>query len=83
MDRNNIEQIDFLKIDCEGAEGIIMSSLPKDYLQRIRKIVLEVHDEMSKLKHGQIQKMLEDVGFTTHMKWALESKLAFVYAWQG
>ena len=82
MDKNHIEQIDFLKMDCEGSEGLIMKSLPKDYLQRIRKIVIEVHNETSKLKHDQIQKLLEDAGFTTYMKWAIESALAFVYAWQ-
>lgn len=82
MDQNHIEQIDFLKMDCEGAEGLIMNSLPKDYLQRIRKIVMELHNEISKLKHDQIRKLLEDAGFTTNLEWILGTKLAFIYAWR-
>ena len=84
MDTHHIEQIDFLKMDCEGSEGIILSSTPKDYLQRIRKIVMEFHDQISKLKHDQIQELLEDAGFTTNMEWGTEKfKLGFLYAWRG
>ena len=83
MDTNHIEQIDFLKMDCEGSEGIILRSTSKDYLQRIRKIAMEFHDGPSKLKHDQIQKLLEEADFTTNLEWDGKSKLGLLYAWRG
>ena len=45
-----IPKIDFLKIDCEGAEWDIMSSIPVNYLKNnVKKIALELHyDPQSK-----------------------------------
>jgi FkbM family methyltransferase len=40
---NNIEQIDFLKIDCEGEEYNIFNSIPDDYFCKIKKIMVEFH----------------------------------------
>ncbi len=40
---NNIEKIDFLKIDCEGEEYKIFESIPDDFFLKIRKIILEFH----------------------------------------
>lgn len=39
-----ISKIDFLKIDCEGAEYEILFSLNKKELQKIKKISLEFHN---------------------------------------
>lgn len=68
MDTNNLERIDFLKLDCEGAEGLILQSTPKSYLQRIRKISMEFHDQLSILKHDQMKNLLEEAGFTTRIR---------------
>lgn len=43
FDSNSIEMCDFLKIDCEGAEYSIMSSLPDSYYNRIKKVFMEYH----------------------------------------
>ncbi len=40
---NNIQKIDFLKIDCEGTEYDIFSSIPDDYFKTIKKIHVEFH----------------------------------------
>jgi|SRR6266852_2656769 len=82
MDRNNIEQIGFLKLNCEGSEGLILTSTPKSYLKRLRKIVVEFHDHLSKINHDDIRKLLEETGFTTHLKWDGESPLGALYAWR-
>ncbi len=82
MDRHNIEQIDFLKMDCEGAEGAILFATPKEYLQRVRKIAMEFHDFLSSFTHEDIQKRLEETGFITELKWEKASPLGYLYAWK-
>lgn len=86
MDRHQIEQIDFLKLDCEGSEGSILNSTPKEYLKRVRKIAMEFHDHLSLLNHNQIQKLLEETGFTTKLEWydkSPHSPLGFLYGWRN
>ncbi len=80
IDKNNLPKIDFLKMDCEGAEGSILMSTPKDYLRRINKIAMEFHDNVSELKHEEIRKLLEEVGFTTELSWDGQSPLGYLYA---
>jgi FkbM family methyltransferase len=83
IEEYHIEHIDFLKLDCQGAEGAIFSSTPKEYLLRIKKIAMEYHDHISLLNHDDLQKILEEAGFTTLIKKkdAL-SPLGFLYGWR-
>jgi Ni,Fe-hydrogenase I small subunit len=83
MDSNNLERIDFLKLECEGAESSILHSTPGDYLKRVKKIAMEFHDHLSALNHQDIQKLLEEVGFTTRLKWDGKSPLGYMYAWRS
>jgi len=39
-----VENVDLLKIDCEGGEYLILESTPPDVFRRIRNIVFEYHD---------------------------------------
>jgi len=83
MEENHIERIDFLKLDCQGAEEAILSSTPREYLMRIQKIALEYHDHITTLKHDDLQKLLEDVGFTTLLKEeAPDSPLGLLFGWR-
>ena len=82
MDSNNIEQVDFLKMDCEGSEGLILVSTPKSYLQRVRKIAFEFHDHLSHISHDDMRKLLEELGFTTDLKWDGKSPVGFLYGWR-
>lgn len=44
MDKENITSIDYLKVDCEGAEFSIFKSLDDDFLStKIKKIAIEIH----------------------------------------
>lgn len=79
MDDNNLERIDFLKLDCEGSEGSILLSTPKDYLKRIGIIAMEFHDNVSLLKHDDIKSLLENVGFATELKWNGKSPFGYLY----
>ena len=45
----NLDRIDFMKIDCEGAEYEIFKSAPASILDRITTISMEFHD----LKSGK------------------------------
>lgn len=53
--RFKIQSVDFLKLDCEGAEYEILFSAPRPTLSRIRKIVGEYHD-LSTERHGDALK---------------------------
>lgn len=82
MDSNHLERIDFLKLDCEGAEGPILSTTPGNYLKRIRKIAMEFHDHLSQFHHNDIQKLLKEGGFATRLQWDRKSPLGYIYAWR-
>jgi FkbM family methyltransferase len=79
IEENNLKQIDFLKMDCEGSEGAIFMSTSKRYLQRIKKISLEFHDNVSALNHHQIQELLKDAGFSTWLNWNGRGPFGYIY----
>lgn len=79
MKELNIEKIDFLKLDCEGAEGEIISSLGINGLKKIEKIAIEFHDNHSILKHNEILERLENSGFKTRLKWDGKSYFGYIF----
>ncbi len=44
LSTKGLDHIDFLKIDCEGAEYAIFAATPKDVFDRITTISMEFHD---------------------------------------
>jgi len=82
IDTNHLTAINFLKIDCEGSEGVILQSTTIDYLQKINQIALEFHDNVSTLTHCQIQDLLHQAGFVTQLKWDCQGPFGFIYASQ-
>ncbi len=61
---NNIENIDFLKMDCEGAEYAILFNTPPYIFDRIAVISMEFHDmKNAKFTGDEIVKKLEENGF--------------------
>ncbi|MFQ5905309.1 MAG: FkbM family methyltransferase [bacterium] len=83
IDDNSIKQIDFLKMDCEGAEGSILTSTRPEYLMRIRKIAMEFHDDATQATHDAIQGLLERTGFLTRLSWDGKSPYGYIYAKRG
>lgn len=63
---NKIVEIDFLKIDVEGAEYDILLNTPHSVFNKIRKISLEYHDHFN---HGhnvkELERYLQQQGFKT------------------
>ena len=69
FDTNKITKCNLLKLDCEGAEYGIINSLPKEYFEKIEKIIIEYHfaDSKPELSHNLIGKIRE-MGFKISLK---------------
>ena len=67
MDVYGVEHIDFLKMDCEGAETEILETCPEEALARINKMVIETHERDHPSGLSWV-KRLEDSGFRTYMR---------------
>jgi FkbM family methyltransferase len=80
MDTYHLDRVDFLKMDCEGSEGVILLSTPADYLNRIGRMAVEFHDNVSTIAHDRIQTLLEQQGFRTALRWDGVSPFGFLYA---
>ena len=82
IDSNKLSRVDFLKIDCEGAEGVILKSTATEYLQKVKQVAIEFHDNVSILSHQQIQDILHQAGFATQLKWDGRSPFGLIYGLQ-
>ncbi|HSG42929.1 MAG TPA: FkbM family methyltransferase [Anaerolineales bacterium] len=61
---NNIQQIDYLKMDVEGAEYDILFKCPADTLKKVKCIVMEYHEfEGDQRDHHDLIKVLQSNGF--------------------
>jgi FkbM family methyltransferase len=59
----NLESCDLLKLDCEGAEYPILFSAPQTVLDRIQRIVMEYHDNLTHYTHADLAAFLQARGF--------------------
>lgn len=65
ISENNLERIDYLKMDIEGAELKILDEQNIDWLERVMSLNIEFHNiSESMLDHYQAK--LEGKGFTTY-----------------
>ncbi len=66
--RNNIKKINFLKLDCEGAEYEIINSDNIDFIKEsVEKISMEYHDTINEHTHQEILNTLIQAGFETRL----------------
>lgn len=66
-EENNIDFIDILKIDIEGAEYDILENLPDSFFDKIGQITVEFHDFVNpelKPKTIEIVKRMNNLGFS-------------------
>ena len=82
---NNLLNIDYLKIDCEGAEYDIIESLDENYLtNNIQKICLEYHFN----KDGKINTILNKLkkcNFIVNFEYGdyqINDELGIIYAYK-
>jgi len=77
---NGIQRIDFLKMDCEGAEYDIFFNASKSVLGMIQKISMEYHDLDLSRNHEALQIFLRTHGFNVYIKSSETSKVGMLYA---
>ena len=64
LSENNIEQVDCLKMDVEGAEYGILAGCSRETLEKIRYIVMEYHEFVDDPRsHRELVRLLESHGF--------------------
>lgn len=73
----DIEECQFLKIDCEGAEEVILLNTPKDLFKRIKSITIEWHHTLNSISVEEFKNFLEERGYKT----LYHSPTLILYAW--
>ena len=64
--QNNLKQIDFLKLDCEGSEFDIIYNTDKALIRRIDKMIIEVHNLDNDTNNiSFMNNYIQSIGFTT------------------
>jgi FkbM family methyltransferase len=82
IEENKITRINFVKMDCEGAEGEILDSLNKMHFETIDKFAIEFHDNRSILSHDEIINLLNKNDFKTEIKWNGSSNYGYIFAFK-
>jgi FkbM family methyltransferase len=78
MEENGIKKCDLLKMDCEGAEYDILYNCPKEYLQCIDQIAMEVHRGLREDQNiDALEKFLRQSGFFTRRR-----PVGMLWAWR-
>jgi len=73
--------IDYLKVDCEGAEYEIFESIPNEFLtNRIRKIALEFHHNINDIKVVNLISKIKQCGFETKIDYKNGDSTGMLYA---
>lgn len=83
MREHGLDRIDYLKIDCEGSEGVLLSATSDDDLRRIDRIAIEYHDNWSSLDRNGIAARLRAAGFVVDIVPNPGAPYGMVYAAQN
>jgi hypothetical protein len=79
-----LERIDFLKIDCEGAELDVIDGISDENLGKISKIALEFHaTHLTESDSEKIMQRLTDAGFKSFQLFIENGELRIYNFWRG
>lgn len=82
MVREQLDHIDLLKLDCEGAEYDILYRTPEEVLQRVSNMSIETHEGLTENESlPALQTFLEEKGFATQV--LEEGKYSYLWAWRN
>jgi hypothetical protein len=81
IEHHRLARIDFLKMDCEGAEYEIFRSIPMDVLVMVRQIAMECHNQGAGREPQVVVGHLRRNGFEVVIKTdSWDDRLAMIYA---
>lgn len=81
---NNLDRINLLKLDCEGAEYPILINSPADVFKRIDRIVMEYHEGAAGHGHEELVSHLSELGYkVTVTRNYVHDDLGYIYASRG
>ncbi len=72
--------VDFLKMDCEGAEFEIFSNVHSSTMSKIKRIVLEYHRFLETDDVQNLISILENEGFLVKVKPGQDVPLGLIFA---
>ena len=64
LEEAGVSRVNFLKLDCEGAEFPILFDAPKPTLRDIDRIAMEYHDGVTEHRHEELEHLLRSEGFS-------------------
>lgn len=68
LDEQDVPCVNYLKIDCEGAEYDILDALTPDHWQRIERIVMEFHEYRPEQRYQKLVDQLKQQGFHVQVR---------------
>ncbi len=81
LEKNRLERIDLLKMDCEGAEVEIVETAPREVLEKIGAVFLEYHDWDGAGRWRDMKRKLESAGFKVqHLPNARMKALGYLWS---
>lgn len=67
IQKNNLQSVDLLKMDCEGSEYDIIYQTAPALIRRIKKMMIEVHDlDSDRNNITAFDQYVQALGYTTH-----------------
>jgi len=85
FEKYELKKIDFLKMDCEGAEYEIIMNAESSNLNKIQKIAMEIHEEIVPYKKEVIIENLKKHGFNVKLQRTISGvkmELPLLLAWR-
>ena len=81
--RLGLDQVDLMKMDCEGAEYPVLFNASDEVLGRIQRMVMEYHDNVTEFTHVDLERFLSIHGFQVQsFVNPVHDYLGYLYAWR-